>query len=560
MQAIDLSEQKAFIPSLVEGGAIQGVVKGYSRWRGVVTLAGDVLVPRGAVLVIDPGTLIKVATPPSSRTDPEFLGNETEVLIEGRLEARGGEGRIVFAALEPGARWYGLVFKGEGASAGTLEGVEILDAEQGITLLDASPVIKGVTVERGSYGLLVLGSSRPKVSGLRLADLSYGVVGGGVDAAFQGLSERFFVAVPSRSPEPPPPVKGVTSSGAAPTRYLGRDRTHFIVKDTTWQGRVIVDGTVQVVGGATLTVLPGTRVEFTPYDFDGDGIGDSQIVVSGGVRILGEADRQVLFTSLGKGRAGSWGMVSLLASDREDNLVRFARFENAYRGFHNHFSNCLIEDTVFVGNLRGLQFQEAEMDLRRCWIGSNLSGIRCRDSRLVLEETVIDGNAVAASVLRSRGRITACRISGNMLEGLWIRESEELTLETTTIQANRRGVRSRDSVMDLVGCAILQNAENGLSFQGGVASVTGSVLGFNGLDGISVENAEVTLRGNDILGNGEYAVDNQGTTDILSIGTWWGGDPPVVRERGVGAATGSLKRQDDASEANAPRRGKPSGR
>jgi hypothetical protein len=552
LQAVDLSEGKSWVPGIVDGAGVQGIVKGYSRWRGTVTMTGDVLVPRGGVLVIDPGTVIKVSASPSSRTDPEFLANETELLVEGRLEARGGGQGITFEAEGASDTWYGIILHGEGASGGTLQGVVIRDAEQGITLLDASPAMDRVSIEEGSYGILVLGNSRPTVSGLRLDSLDYGMVGGGVDAAFTGIRERLSVVHPPRQAEQPPAPRGVVPGGAPPVTYLGREKTHFIVRDTEWRGRVVIDGTVQVVAGAILTILPGTRVEFTPFDYQGDGIGDSQIIVSGGLKVLGEPDRNVLFTSVRKGGPGSWGMVSLLASDREDNIIRHARFENAYRGFHNHFSTLHVESTVFSGNLRGLQFQEADIVLRKCWIGSNLSGFRCRDSRLVLEETVIDGNAAAASILRSSGRITACRISGNILEGLWIRESEALTIEATSVSANRRGIRARDSVLDLVGCTVAGNAENGLSLQGGRVAVSGSWLGSNGLDGISVEGTEATLRGNDIVGNGEFAIDNQGQTDVTAVGTWWGGRDPAVRDKATDPARGAIVRTEEAAGPNTP--------
>ena len=51
-------------------------------------------------------------------------------------------------------------------------------------------------------------------------------------------------------------------------------------EDTTWQGRILIQGQVRVFKGATLTIRPGTEVAFARQDLDRDGLGDGTLVVA----------------------------------------------------------------------------------------------------------------------------------------------------------------------------------------------------------------------------------------------------------------------------------------
>ncbi len=71
---------------------------------------------------------------------------------------------------------------------------------------------------------------------------------------------------------------GVLPVGAAEPLRLDKG---VIADDTTWSGAVILRGQNVVKKGATLTILPGTRVRFVWIDEDGDGIGDGELNVEG---------------------------------------------------------------------------------------------------------------------------------------------------------------------------------------------------------------------------------------------------------------------------------------
>src|SRR5512141_1889094 len=77
--------------------------------------------------------------------------------------------------------------------------------------------------------------------------------------------------------------------------------------DQTWSGTVIIDGVVQFSSEASLTILPGTTVKFTRTDTDGDGIGENEIYIQGGLNAVGTKDRPIVFTSAeAHPRPGDW--------------------------------------------------------------------------------------------------------------------------------------------------------------------------------------------------------------------------------------------------------------
>lgn len=69
--------------------------------------------------------------------------------------------------------------------------------------------------------------------------------------------------------------------------YYNANLTH----DTNWEGVVVVDGTVTVEAGATLTIQPGTIVKMT--------LGRSSLIIAPGAKIeaQGTSDSPIIFTS-----------------------------------------------------------------------------------------------------------------------------------------------------------------------------------------------------------------------------------------------------------------------
>lgn len=194
----------------------------------------------------------------------------------------------------------------------------------------------------------------------------------------------------------------------------------YVDRDTEWRGEVRVGGIVHVRKGATLTILPGTRVLFgsarLPAEEDGhEGFTAPGIRVEGRIVAEGTGDAPILFTSAsGPANPGSWDKLLFVFST--GNRFLHCTFEGARYAFHAHFSEisirrCIftgneegvrlggskvsIEDSVFTRNeIRGINFRECRNEIRRNLVYGNGDGIflHSKDSASVIRENAIYAN------------------------------------------------------------------------------------------------------------------------------------------------------------------------
>ena len=74
-------------------------------------------------------------------------------------------------------------------------------------------------------------------------------------------------------------------------------KSSVIDNETVWSGEVTIDGVVTVKKSGRLVIEPGTRVLFVHRDHDGDGIGDSELLIEGALVARGTAESPIVFTS-----------------------------------------------------------------------------------------------------------------------------------------------------------------------------------------------------------------------------------------------------------------------
>ena len=201
--------------------------------------------------------------------------------------------------------------------------------------------------------------------------------------------------------------------GARSPRILEVDR------DTAWSGEVRVDGIVHVRKGATLTILPGTRILFSDRRFgtadEHEGFFAPGIRVEGRIIAEGTEEAPIRFASAREPAVpGSWDKI--LFSFSAGNRFFHCTFEGARYAFHAHFSQidvreCLfrenvegvrlgasrvtIEDSVFTRNeLRGINFRECRNEIRGNLVFGNGDGIflHSKDSPSVIRGNAIYGN------------------------------------------------------------------------------------------------------------------------------------------------------------------------
>lgn len=188
----------------------------------------------------------------------------------------------------------------------------------------------------------------------------------------------------------------------------------------TVSGDIRIRGQVKVLPGAVLTVLPGTRFLFDPYDPDGDGVNDSRLIVEGVLVARGEADNPILFTSASSDpRPGDW--LELRVDRSEGTVLEFCVLQYARYGLHAHFSSGVVANSVFRRNIDATRFGNSRFHVVGNSFADNIGkGVNFRASGLVLTGNRIQGNrhGIFAFEEGAGTRIVGNRFSNNEISDL----------------------------------------------------------------------------------------------------------------------------------------------
>jgi nitrous oxidase accessory protein NosD len=531
--------------------ASAGVLTRDTVWEGTIELTEDVLVPPGITLTIKPGATILVATAESTKTDPEFLSPLTELTVRGKLLATGtAEAPIRFRSKgrqQPG-NWAGILVDGGDSS---LTKVLVNDAETGIQLFSGAARLQTCTLSGNHTGAVAIGTaSQLSLQQTDITGNDFGLVQLGSPrvervaatiTANRKENERSAalstLAIPPPTPSPSLPVAKQQGDAA-------------LVGDTLWSGRIVISGQIRIPEGSRLIITPGSIIEFKRLDTNGDGIGESGILVQGVVIAKGTATQPIIFRSAeAVRRAGDWDAINIMNSDGIRNLIEHCRFEDAYRGLHFHFSHVLVGNTDFRNNYRGIQFQESTVTIADSRFSGNKSGIQGRDSRVAFSGNQLADNYTGVNFLRCQLTFTGNTLTGNLREGARIREGAA-TVERNQAIGNRIGLQVADLFRGGIQANDLAaNTDYGLAMKNcDNLEVTGNHLGGNGINGLNLQDVRATVRnnlfagnrqrgigiisftgaitGNAFYDNGLYAIENDGGDPVDARENWWGGKAP----------------------------------
>ncbi len=510
--------------------AVGGVLSGATTWSGVVEVAEDVLVPAGAQLTVLAGTRVVFLPADSTKTDPVFWNPETELAVQGSLRVLGSpEEPVRFEGR--GGPWGGIV-AGPGASV-EIRGTRVHGAAEGLLVQGAAPVVRDTLFEECEYGLVLGPGADLEAAGVEVVGARVGVVDGrdapvavaGVAVRSAADADRLVLPGERRAVARVP----WATEGTPRIEFLGE---YTVAADETWSGEVVVAGRITVVPGAVLTLAPGTRVAFRKLDSNGDGLGEGELLVLGGIRSLGAAGRPVEFTSAeGEPAAGDWDKVSLIASEDPGNVFRHTVFLHGTQALHAHFSRFLAADCYFEDNLRAVQFQESDSaTVARCVFVANKQALRFRDSRVEVTDSVLLGNLYAVHVFRCDLEFRGNTIEGSALGGVLAKESR-VSFTGNRLLRNRDGVRMRDegAWALLRDNRIADCAENAVSLSEVSGEVSGNLLEAAGLDLLGVDRVGAVVRGNVFGTAGRDAVHLSGPLGLDARGNAWGFQQPGQR-------------------------------
>lgn len=340
-----------------------------------------------------------VGTPPLKADDIKTVADtaaRSNAGIRGRVTDRTGRplrGMMVLAyrLTSPVFMMYHVYHGSEYSAETDAEGMFFIPLDESGDYGVVARDILGDGPHRGEFYGLYQGNSRHAVSFTKGSLVSnIAITAGEVMAPATGADQGRKQAVPAE-------VVG-TPGGASVVLT-----DSVITADTVWQGDIRIRGVIAVKRGATLTIRPGTRVQFHRIDRDRNEIGDGEILVEGRLIARGAGGNEIVFSSAEKTpKVNDWSYLQFLASD-EGNVIEHCRFEHAFAGVMIHYADVRISDTLFRNNNRGLHYNTAN---------------------LLVEHSTFTGNRIGIRFMRFEGdvRIRHNEISGNDTGVLFVRQ------------------------------------------------------------------------------------------------------------------------------------------
>jgi len=172
--------------------------------------------------------------------------------------------------------------------------------------------------------------------------------------------------------------------------FAAPQETKIIQSDTTWQGQVLLNGTVVVNSHVTLTILPGTKVKFKNYRGYREPNKRLSLIVNGKILAQGTASQPIYFTSdTSKPQNGDWSMVRLISNVKQ-SVFKYCVFEFAQHGLNVWNSSPIISNCVFRWcNWEGVYFESySQPTLKYVQIYQNgYNGLASEQSNTVLMDS-----------------------------------------------------------------------------------------------------------------------------------------------------------------------------
>ena len=152
---------------------VQGILAEDSIWHSGANpygLKGDVIVPAGSILTINPGVMVKADA-------------KTRLIIRGRLDVSGKKNApVLFLSADKDQNWGGIIFERSSEKC-RLSNFELHGSEIGFRIIESSPEIVGGTVKECITGIRIEGSNaapilddltiyRNKTNGIEAVDMA----------------------------------------------------------------------------------------------------------------------------------------------------------------------------------------------------------------------------------------------------------------------------------------------------------------------------------------------------------------------------------------------------
>lgn len=170
--------------------SISGVLKKDTTLSGRIEINGDLLVPSGVTLSLQPGTELFFLPARNSRVEPRYLFPATELLVRGTLKAQGTKDKPIrfTSLLERPKAWAGIIL--DHSSGDVISNTVIEYANGGIFVIGSNPRIIDNQIAHTIYGIVIRKNAQPEIKNNLIKDSRFGIFLG-PDARMIEQNNRF---------------------------------------------------------------------------------------------------------------------------------------------------------------------------------------------------------------------------------------------------------------------------------------------------------------------------------------------------------------------------------
>lgn len=303
------------------------------------------------------------------------------------------------------------------------------------------------------------------------------------------------------------------------SNVIAKEYSNVTLENITLEGeniffnKVFIKGRVTVFEGSTLIISEGTEVIFLYVDEERDGIGDSEIMSQGLIKILGSPKNPVIFKS-DKKKKGSWMGLSIMNVD-ETNIISNVIFEDSYMALHSHFSNLYVENCTFKNNHRGFQTQEGKIHIVNSKFFENDTALQFRNSIAFLENIEIWNNKGGLNFLYSEATLENITAYNNSIFNIKIRYSKA-NLNKIYVRESLQNFYSKNSNLNITDISSISSTLRGISLEESEVVIKDAKIYSNILDGISLDNSNLICDGIFYKNNGRYDIYIKGKSKITN--------------------------------------------
>jgi hypothetical protein len=226
-----------------------------------------------------------------------------------------------------------------------------------------------------------------------------------------------------------------------PIRVQDTERKGVLARDEVWSGQITVSGVLEVPEGITLSIEPGTRVEFRHYRGYREPQKKSGLTVQGVLKAIGTPGQQIWFTSDAEDPVnGDWHMIRFVGA-QSDSIIKYAVVEFAQQGINMWNCSPTISHTIVRwNNWEGIYLESYCQPLLEYNLiyenGYNGVAMEQFNDATLRYNTVLRSGTNGIHVDASTAIVKGCVIAGNNANGLSVDDHGTIYALDNTIEGN----------------------------------------------------------------------------------------------------------------------------